>query len=48
MTSISNFALYVKKFFLQATCRVLSEEDEDYAGLRSTLNKLQDEVLDKM
>ena len=48
MTSIANFTEYVKKFFLNATCRVLSEESDDYAGLPSTLRKLQDEVLLRM
>ena len=48
LKSVVNFARYIPVYFQESTRKVLSEENEEYAGLQPTLKKFQDEVFQRM
>jgi hypothetical protein len=46
--SIEFFAVCILKYFAPVVGRVLSEEDEDYSGLKSALNKFMFKIQEKL
>jgi hypothetical protein len=46
--SIEFFSVCITKYFMPVICRVLSEDNEDFSGLKQALNKFMKRVQDKL
>jgi hypothetical protein len=46
--SIEYFSVCITKYFMPVVCRVLSEENEEYSGLKTALNLFMSKISDKL
>lgn len=46
--SIEFFAVCITKYFMPVVCRVLSEEGEDYSGVKTALDKFMFKIQEKL
>lgn len=46
--SIEFFSVCITKYFKPVVCRVLSEEDEEFSGLKTALNRFMHKIQEKL